>query len=164
MTTKKETSIIAEPGKQELFITREFNAPRDMVFKAFTTPELLVQWLTPCDLKIRLEKFDSRSGGAYRYVHIDANGNEFGFHGSVHEVLTPQRIIQTFEFEGLPESGHVVLETSRFEELPGNRTRLTVQSVFQSVTDRDGMVQAGMEYGVNDSYNLLDKLLEKGTI
>jgi uncharacterized protein YndB with AHSA1/START domain len=162
MATKNETSVKAEAGKQELFITREFNAPREMVFKAFTTPELIVQWLTPCDLKLRLDKFEPKSGGAYRYVHIDAAGNEYGFHGSVHEVLAPQRIIQTFEFEGLPESGHVVLETSRFEELPGNRTRLTVQSVFQSVTDRDGMVNAGMEHGVSDSYNLLDVLLAKG--
>jgi len=72
-----------------------------------------------------------------------------------------ERIIQTFEFEGLPEKGHVTLETARFEALPGNRTKLTAQSVFQSVADRDGMLQSGMEGGVNDSYDRLDELLEK---
>ena len=78
-----------------------------------------------------------------------------------HEILSPERIIGTFEFEGLPEKGHVILETARFEELSGNRTKLTSQSVFQSVVDRDGMLQSGMEEGVNDSYNRLDELLEK---
>ena len=78
-----------------------------------------------------------------------------------HEVLSPERIIGTFEFEGLPEKGHVILETARFEELSGNRTKLTSQSVFQSVVDRDGMLQSYMEEGVNYSYNRLDELLEK---
>ena len=80
-----------------------------------------------------------------------------------HEVLAPERIISTFEFEGLPEKGHVILGTLKFEALPGNRTRLTSQSVFQSVADRDGMVQAGMERGVNDGYERLDELLAKGS-
>ncbi|MDB4921999.1 SRPBCC family protein [Mucilaginibacter sp.] len=161
MATKNETSIKAEPGKQEIFITREFEAPREIVFKAFTTPELIVQWLGPRELKMRLDKFEPKAGGSYRYVHIDPAGNEYGFHGVVHEVLAPERVIQTFEFEGLPESGHVTLETARFEALPGNRTRLTMQSVFQSVTDRDGMLQAGMERGVNDSHARLDELFAK---
>jgi uncharacterized protein YndB with AHSA1/START domain len=78
-----------------------------------------------------------------------------------HEVLAPERIIGTFEFEGLPEKGHVVLGTVKFEALPGNRTRLTSQSVFQSVADRDGMVRSGMERGVNEGYDHLDDLLEK---
>jgi uncharacterized protein YndB with AHSA1/START domain len=78
-----------------------------------------------------------------------------------HEVTAPERIIDTFEFEGLPEKGHVILETARFETLPGNRTKLVSQAVFQSVADRDGMLQSGMEEGVNDSYDRLDELLEK---
>ena len=78
-----------------------------------------------------------------------------------HEVLPPERIIDTFEFEGLPETGHVILETAKFEALPGNRTKLTSQSVFQSVEDRDRMMQSGMEEGVNESYERLDELLEK---
>ncbi len=158
---KNKTVIIAEPGKQELFITREFDAPRELVFKAFTDPELYVQWFGPRDLTTTLETFEPTSGGRWRCIQKDKDGNEFGFHGVNHEVLAPERIIGTFEFEGLPESGHVLLETIKFEELPGWRTRMTGQSVFQTVEDRDGMVQAGMESGTVDSYERLDEILEK---
>ena len=164
ITTKNQTEIKAEPGKQELFITREFEAPRELVFRAFTDPELIVRWLGQRELKMRIDQFDCRSGGAYRYIHTDPAGNDYGFHGVIHDVTAPERIIQTFEFEGLPESGHVTLETTRFEALPGNRTKVTVQSVFQSVTDRDGMLQSGMERGVNDSHLRLDELFEAGEI
>jgi uncharacterized protein YndB with AHSA1/START domain len=159
--SKNQTVIIAEPGKQELFVTREFDAPRQLVFRAFTDPELYVQWLGPRDLTMSLETFEPTSGGRWRYIQKDKGGNEFGFHGVHHEVLAPERIIATFEFEGLPESGHVLLETTRFEALPGGRTRITSQSVFQTVEDRDGMVQAGMESGTVDSYARLDEILEK---
>ena len=161
MSTKKNQMVLtAEPGKQELFVTREFDAPRELVFKAFTDPELYVQWLGPRDLTTTLETFEPRSGGRWRYIQKDKDGNEFAFHGVNHEVLAPERIIGTFEFEGLPESGHVLLETITFEELPSGRTRMTGQSVFQSVEDRDGMVQSGMEGGAEDSYERLDELLE----
>jgi uncharacterized protein YndB with AHSA1/START domain len=162
-TTKNVTSIKAEPGKQEIIITREFDAPREIVFKAFTDPKLVEQWLGPRDLTMKIEKFDSRAGGSYRYI-LSRGEHSFGFHGVVHEVTFPERIIQTFEFEGLPEKGHVTLETARFEVLPGGRTKLTTQSVFQSVADRDGMLQADMERGVNDSHERLDELLEKEAV
>lgn len=161
---RNSTKITAEPGKQEIFITREFDAPRDLVFKAFVDPKLIVQWLLgprKHGLTMTLDKFEPRTGGVYRFIHRDQQGNEYAFHGSIHEVLTPERIVQTFEFEGLPEKGHVSLETARFEELPGGRTKLITQSVFQSVADRDGMLQSGMEEGVNDSYDRLDELLAK---
>jgi uncharacterized protein YndB with AHSA1/START domain len=164
ITTKNQTEIKAEPGKQELFITREFEAPRELVFRAFTDPELIVRWLGPRELKMRIDQFDCRSGGAYRYIHTDPAGNDYSFHGVIHDVTAAERIIQTFEFEGLPESGHVTLETTRFEALTGNRTKVTVQSVFQSVADRDGMLQSGMERGVNDSHWRLDELFEAGEI
>jgi uncharacterized protein YndB with AHSA1/START domain len=92
------------------------------------------------------------------------NGMSFGFHGVCHDFSPPERIIQTFEFEGLPETGHVVLETTKFEDLPSGRTKVTVQSVFQSVADRDGMISAGMEYGVVDAHNRLDEMIEKNII
>ena len=158
---KNKTIITAEPGKQELFITREFDAPRELVFKAFTYPKLYVQWLGPRGFTTTFETFEPRNGGSWRFIQKDANGNEFAFHGVNHEVLPPERIIDTFEFEGLPEKGHVLLETARFEALPNNRTKLVSQSVFQSVADRDGMLQSGMEEGVTDSYDLLDELLKK---
>ncbi|MDL1895731.1 ATPase [Anaerolineae bacterium CFX7] len=160
MSAKNKTTITAEPGKQELFITREFDAPRELVYRAFTDPKLYVQWLGPRQYQIKLETFEPRSGGSWRYLHSDDNGNAYGFHGVFHEV-TPERMIQTFEFEGLPESGHVVLDTLTFETLPNNRTRLVAHSVFQSVADRDGMVQAGMENGVIEGYEQLDELLSR---
>ena len=162
MNTKNQTEIIAEKGKQELFITREFNAPRELVFKAFTDPKLLVQWLGPRNLTMEIEKLDNRTGGSYRFLHCNATGNTFSFNGVIHEVAEPERIIRTFEFEGLPERGHVSLETATFESLEGERTKLTIQSVFKSVADRDGMVESGMERGVVDSHNRLDELFEKG--
>ncbi|RXA17271.1 ATPase [Methanosarcina sp. MSH10X1] len=161
MAHNNKTKISAESGKQEIVITREFDSPRELVFKAFTDPELYVQWLGPRGFTMQLELFEPENGGRWRYIHKDQDGNEYTFHGVYHEVTTPERIISTFEFEGLPEMGHVVLETARFEELPGNRTRLMSQAVFQSVADRDGELQSGMEEGVNDSYDRLDELLEK---
>jgi uncharacterized protein YndB with AHSA1/START domain len=108
-----------------------------------------------------LETFEPRNGGMWRCISKDKDGNENAFHGVYHEILAPERIINTFEFEGLPEKGHVILETARFEALPGDRTKLTYQSVFQSVADRDGMLQSGMEEVVNDSHDRLDEVLEK---
>jgi uncharacterized protein YndB with AHSA1/START domain len=162
---KNQTTITAVPGKQEIFITREFDAPRELVFKAFTDPELLIQWLGgQCNLTMRIEKFEARVGGSYRYVHTDPAGIEYGFHGTYHESTAPERIIQTFEFEGLPETGHVALETLRFEVLPDNRTRLVAQSVFQSVADRDSALQSGMEQGILDSHARLEELLASITV
>lgn len=161
MTKINKTKITAEPGKQELFITREFDAPRELVFKAYTDPELYVKWLGPRDLIMILEKFEPRDGGMWRYIHRDKNGNEFAFHGVTHEVRAPERIIGTFEFEGLPEKGHVSLETAKFEALSDGRTKVTSQAVFQSVADRDGIIRSGMEEGVNESNERLEELLEE---
>ena len=159
MTKHNQTIITAEPGRQELFITREFDAPRELLFRAFTDPELLAQWLGPRDLTLEVEAFEPRDGGAWRYINKDTNGNEYGFHGTFH-TMTEELMIQTFEFEGMPESGHVTLDTMRLEKLPNDRTRVTIQSVFQSVADRDGMVQSGMEQGVREGYERLDDILE----
>jgi len=158
MSAKNKTTITVEPGKQELFITREFDAPRELVFKAHTDPKLYSQWLGPRGYEMILETFQPHSGGRYRYIHKDQNGTEYGFHGVFHEI-SEELMIQTFEFEGLPEPGHVILDTMRLEELPGNRTKVTIQSIYQSVSDRDGMVQSGMEHGMNEGYERLDELL-----
>jgi uncharacterized protein YndB with AHSA1/START domain len=157
-----KTEIIAEPGQQELFITREFDAPRDLVFKAHIDPEIYVKWCGPRDLKMRIDKWDARDGGSYRFTH-ERDGHEYQFLGVYHEIVSPERIIGTFEFTGLPERGHVILGTTRFEELPDGRTRLVHQSVFQSVEDRDGMIASGMERGVNDGYDKLDDILATQT-
>jgi uncharacterized protein YndB with AHSA1/START domain len=160
MVDKNKTTIVAESGKQEMLITREFDAPRELVFQAFTDPELVPQWWGPRRLSTLVDKMDVRVGGQWRFINQDPDGNEYGFHGVYHEVCAPERIIDTFEFEGLPEAGHVCLETLTLEALPRGRTRLTAQSVFQSVADRDGALQSGMEEGLNDSYARLTELLE----
>lgn len=159
MASKNKTIVTAEPGKQEVIITREFDAPRELVFKAHIDPQLYCQWLGPHGYEMVLETFEPHSGGRYRYIHKDKEGNEFAFHGCFHE-MSEELMIQTFEFEGMPEKGHVTLDSMRLESLPGNRTRLTIQSLFRSVEDRDGMVQAGMETGVREGYERLDNVLE----
>lgn len=156
----KELKIIAEPNKQELFIYREFDAPRKLVFDAFIKPDVVVQWLGPNDMTTEFDYAEMGSGGKYRFINTDEGGNKYYFHGSIHEETAPERIIRTFEFEGMPQRGHVVLETVLFEELSNQRTKLTIQSVFRSVEDRDGMVQSGMERGVKDGFEKLDKILE----
>jgi len=159
--TVHETKIHAEPGKQEILITREFDAPRELVFKAVTDPNLVSQWWGPRYLSTEVDKMDVRPGGQWRFIQRDAEGREYAFHGVYHEILAPERIIDTFEFEGLPETGHVTLETMKLEELPGGRTRLTTQSVYQSIADRDATLQSGMESGINDTYDRLAELLKK---
>jgi len=159
MSTTKKMDFAAEPGKQEIIITREFDAPRELVYKAFTDKKLYTQWLGPKGYTMKIIKFEPKSGGSWRYVHRDPTGKEFGFHGVYHEVLPPERMIDTFEFEGLPEKGHVSFETAKFVEVPGNRTKLVIQTIFQSVQDRDGMIQSGMERGMNESFDRLDELL-----
>jgi uncharacterized protein YndB with AHSA1/START domain len=165
MLNKNATKITAEAGKQELFIEREFEAPRELVFRTFNEPEFLLQWMGPNDMEMKIEKFDNRSGGSYRFVHSLCNGGgEFGFNGVIHEVAPPERIIRTFEFEGLPERGHVSLEFLTLIELPENRTRLHIQSIFKSVEDRDGLLQSGMEGGMNEGFRKLDELLANSTV
>ena len=155
-----KTVVTAEANKQELFITREFDAPRDLVFRAHTDPDLYMQWVGPNDLKMTIEQWDCRDGGAYRYTH-ERDGHKYGFFGVNHEVHSPDRIVGTFEFDGLPERGHVIMGKTTFEELPGGRCRVIHQSVFFSVADRDGMVQSGMERGVVEGYEKLDTILTK---
>lgn len=157
-----KTVVTAEPGKQELFITREFDAPRELVFKAHTDPEIYQQWVGPYGMTMTIEHWDCREGGSYRFTH-ERDGHKYAFFGNYHEVLEPERIIGTFEFDGLPERGHVIMGKTTFEELPDGRSRLVHQSVFFSVEDRDGMVQSGMERGVNDGYEKLDAILAEQT-
>jgi uncharacterized protein YndB with AHSA1/START domain len=158
-----KTTLQVEPGKQELFIYREFEAPRDLVFKAFTDPKLLAQWMNPCNMSLHIDQYESVDGGAYHFTHTDPMGGKHLFRGVMHEVNAPERLIRTFEYLNLPERGHVVLDILSLESLPGKRTRLTRQSIFRSIADRDGMVQAGMENGVTESHALLDELLAKLT-
>ncbi len=157
--TTNKTNITAEPGKHDFIMIQEFDAPRELVFRAYTDPQLLVRWLGPSRLTMTIAQFEPVSGGRWRYLHQGEDGQAHGFHGVFHEVTAPERIIQTFEYEGLPEKGHVTLETAHFDALPGGRTRVTSQAVYQSPADRDGALQSGMLEGVEDSYSRLDALL-----
>ena len=151
-----KTVITAEPGMPMVIITREFDAPRDLVFRAHTDPDLLVRWLGPRDLTLTVDRYEVRDGGTWRYVNTDADGNTFGFHGVFHGDPSPDAIVQTFEFEGAP--GHVCLQTATLADRDG-RTLLRTVSSFQSVEDRDAMVSSGMERGVRDSDERLAGLL-----
>jgi uncharacterized protein YndB with AHSA1/START domain len=153
-----KTVITAEPGMPLITITREFDAPRDLVFRAHVDPELLVQWLGPRRLTMTIDRYDVRDGGTWRYIHTDADGNEYAFHGVFHGTPSPDAIVQTFEFEGVP--GHVMLDTITLEQRDG-RTLMRTVSSFQSVEDRDGMLATGMEQGVRDSEDRLAELLAR---
>ena len=153
-----ETVSTAEPGMPLITITREFDAPRDLVFRAHVDPDLLVQWLGPRDLTTTIDRYDTRDGGTWRYVQKDADGNEYGFHGVFHGTPSPDAIVQTFEFEGVP--GHVMLDTTTLEQRDG-RTLMRTVSSFQSVEDRDAMIASGMERGVRDSGDRLEELLAR---
>ena len=120
-TSTRETKIIADPDVPLVRITREFDAPPEKVFRAHTDPELVVQWLGPRGLEMRIDHYDCRTGGSYRYLHV-SDGEEYGFHGSFHEVRPAELIVQTFTFEGMPDG--VALERLVFEDLGNGRTRL----------------------------------------
>lgn len=151
-------NIIAEPGKQEVIMTRVFNAPRELVFKTYTDPKAIPAWWGPKSLTTIVDKMELKPGGLWRYVQRDNEGNEYAFRGVYHAITAPEQLVYTFEFEGMP--GHVLLETVTFEEKDG-KTTLTDSSVFQSVADRDGMLSSGMEEGSNESMNRLAELVEK---
>jgi uncharacterized protein YndB with AHSA1/START domain len=153
-----KTNLIAEPGKQEFTVTRTFDAPVSLVYRAYTEPDLLRQWLGPARYTYSVLQMDVRPGGSYRWVQHDAAGNEYSFRGVVHSVEPHKRIVQTFEFEGVP--GHVSLEEAIFEDQRG-QTKVTTHAVYQSVADRDGMIGSGMEDGMNEGYDRLDELLKE---
>jgi uncharacterized protein YndB with AHSA1/START domain len=153
-----QATYIAEPGVPQAFVTKEVDAPAELVFRALTEPDLLVQWLGPRRLTMKIDRYEVRDGGRWRYVHSDDAGNEFGFHGVFHGTPSLDGVVQTFEFEGAP--GHVQLDTATFEEKDG-KTVLRWNSVFQSVEARDAMLQAGMQEGMDEGFERLDELLAK---
>lgn len=150
------TEVTAPEGLPFVDVTRSFNAPRDLLFRAHTEPDLLVRWLGPRRFTMIVDRYDPRDGGSWRYVHRDAEGNEYGFHGVFHGPQTPDGMTQTFEFEGAP--GHVSLDSIRFEAR-GGETIVHVHSVFQSVQARDATVASGMASGLDEGYARLEELV-----
>jgi uncharacterized protein YndB with AHSA1/START domain len=157
MTTRtRETEIAVDSEVPLVRISREFDAPIEKVFRAHTDPDLISRWLGPRSLEMRIDRYDCRTGGSYRYLHVRGD-DEFGFHGSFHEVRPNELIVQTFTFEGDPDG--VALERIMFTDLGDGRTRLTSTSLVDSFAARDAFVASGMDVGVRESYERLDEVL-----
>lgn len=150
-------TVTAPEGLPFIDIEREFDAPVAAVFRAFTDAELFRRWVGPRGYEMAIREWEPSDGGRWSYVHSDGHGGDFGFRGSFHTVRPDEVIIQTFEFEGVPDV--VTVETLRFEDLGGGRSRVLGHSVFPTVEARDGMVREGMERGVREGYEKLDELL-----
>jgi uncharacterized protein YndB with AHSA1/START domain len=151
------TEFVIEPGRQDIIIRRVFDAPPDVVFKAFIDPEIVAKWMGPAKYEATIDHWDAAPGGSWRFIHHDPDdGTEYAFKGVFHDVVAPGRLVRTFEYEGVP--GHVSLETATFDEVDG-QTRYVGVSVFQSVEDRDGMVKSGMEAGAGEGFDRLAELL-----
>jgi uncharacterized protein YndB with AHSA1/START domain len=158
MTTNLHATVIEIDQKVPLVrIIRDFDAPRERVFRAHADPDLLAQWNGPNDTTMTVGHYDFRTGGSYRYVH-SRSGFEAWFNGTFHEVRPAELIVQTFTFEGMPDG--VALEKLRFESLGDGRTRLTSTSLVDSFNDRDAFVASGMESGVVQGYERLDAILD----
>jgi uncharacterized protein YndB with AHSA1/START domain len=159
MTTgqpQNPSARLTTPSEREIQVERVFDAPREQVFAAFTDPELTVQWWGPRGTTAVVDQMDVTPGGSWRFVLRNDDGSETGFRGTYREVEPPERIVQTFEWEGLP--GHVSVETATFEDL-GGQTKVTTTSLFHTTEERDGMLESGMERGMNETYARLDELL-----
>jgi uncharacterized protein YndB with AHSA1/START domain len=154
-----EATIAVDADVPLVRIVREFDAPPVRVFRAHVDPDLFSRWNGPDDTVMKVDHFDCRTGGAYRYTII-SDGAEHGFRGSFHEVREDQLIVQTFTWEGMPDG--VALEKLTFEALDGGRTRLTTTSLVDSFEARDGFVASGMETGVQEGYRRLDAVLAAG--
>ena len=149
-------TVFRLPSDREIVMERVFDAPRDLVFDAWSRPDLIPQWWGPRRYTTTVEEMDVRPGGHWRYLQHDADGNEYAFHGEYREIQAPERIVYTFEFEGMP--GHVILETATLEEQDG-KTKLTVTDLFDTAEERDAMFQTDMQEGASQSQDRFAELL-----
>jgi uncharacterized protein YndB with AHSA1/START domain len=154
-----KATVTAKPGESIIHIERIFDAPREKFFRVVTDKDLIPKWWVGPGYDVQADEMDVREGGRWKFVQTMQDGTKFVFFGSYHEITAPERVVQTFEFSGLPERGHVILEKMELEEVEGNKTKLKVTQSFFSVEDRDGMLQSGMEEGMQNTYNTLDKIL-----
>ena len=152
-----DTEVIIEPGKQDVVITRVFDAPREVVFQTATDPDLVPKWWGPRSTTTEVDKMDVRPGGQWRFVHR-SDGQEFAFHGVYHDVVPNESVVQTTEFELAP--GHVALETLTLEDVDG-KTRYVARALYDTVESRDAAVQAGMEGGLREALDRLAELVER---
>ena len=148
-------ATLTTPTDREIHVERIFNAPRERVWRAMTEPELLAQWWGRGN-KLVIEKHEMERGGHWRFVEHTDHG-AFGFEGGFREIVPPERLVLTFEFDGMP--GHVVVNFMTLEDLGDGRTKLIAESLFLTKEDRDGMMSSGLEQGMNESYAALDRVL-----
>lgn len=152
----KHKLIVTLPSDTEIKQERMFDAPRELVFRAYTDPEIVPQWWGPHGYTTRVDQMDVRPGGKWRSVQHDPEGNEFAFRGEYLEVVPPERLVGTFEYEGQP--GSIAVETMTLEAVDGG-TRLTAVMRFDTKEERDGMLEAGMEQGASESMDRFEALL-----
>jgi uncharacterized protein YndB with AHSA1/START domain len=154
-----QAAKVSAQGDREIVTERVFNAARERVFQAYTDPELIPQWWGRRQDTTTVDKMDFRVGGDWRFV-TDAPDGSNAFRGTYRVIEPPEKIEQTFEWEGMP--GHVLVETATFEDLGDGQTKVSTRSLFHTTEERDGMLQSGMEVGMNETYERLDELLAKG--
>lgn len=149
-----KTNVIAEDGKQEILITRTFDLPVELLFKAYTEPEIIEQWMGT-----KVLKFDFQKHGSFQFSTSDPKGNKIGFNGTIHDFITNQKIIRTFEMESMPFG--VQLETYEFEKLSQNTSKLIQNVIYQSVNHRDQNLKLPFKQGINWAHNRLEEILTK---
>jgi uncharacterized protein YndB with AHSA1/START domain len=157
MPAASSTFKVTPQKDKVVVLTREFDAPRALVYKAMSDPTLIPKWWGRRKDTTTVDKMDVRVGGKWRFLTSTPGEEDNAFRGEFREIVPNERITWTFEWEGLP--GHISVDTVVLEDLPGGRTRLTSTSVFETREDRDGMLQAGMEGGARETYDRLDELL-----
>ena len=151
---ERKTKVIAEEGKQELMITREFDLPLELLFKAYEDAEIVEQWMGTKVLKL-----ENKKHGGYRFETTDPKGNKYGFNGVIHEFTPNHKITRTFEFENTPFG--VQLEVVEFEQLTDDTSKLTIHTIFESVEQRDQMLKMPFAQGINMAHNRLQEILNK---
>jgi uncharacterized protein YndB with AHSA1/START domain len=155
-----ETMIEADPRLPVIRTVRDFAATPDRLFRAHTDPALFVQWIGPDRMSTRIEHWDARTGGSWRYVSA-RDGTEYGFYGCFHDVR-PDRIVQTFTYDGDPDA--VTLQTLWFEDLGDGRTRLRTQELVDTFEARDAWLRSGMEAGLDEGYAKLERMIINGAV
>jgi len=151
---ERKTKVNAEDGKQELVITREFDLPLELLFKAYEEAEIVEQWMGTKVLKL-----ENKKHGSYQFETTDPKGNKYGFNGTIHEFVPNRKITRTFEFENTPFG--VQLEVLQFEKLTDDTSKLTMHTIFESVEKRDQMLQMPFTQGINMAHNRLQEILNK---
>ena len=152
-----KNNLVVDRPALAFSMSRLFNAPRELVWKVYTDPELVSEWWGPRYLTTVVDKMEVKVGGVWRFVQKDPKGNEYAFNGVFKEVAPPERLVYTFEFE--PMAGHISTDTLVLEELPGGKTKITATTTFDTLEDLEGMLQSGMEGGAVESWDRLEELL-----